>query len=394
LNWVLRRYNGGIKAILKGRVPAVPLQVEIHPFHRTQPMGCNNRCVWCTRLEDKNALKASQIEGIQPDRLIAFIVSLKGSGLRRIVLSGNSTEPLLYPRIDEVIRTIHATGMNWVLYTNLYYGRRIIDAVLDCAQPGDVLRVSLDAGNEASYLKTHRPQNDPQAFRTVVANLTEILSARAMRQSPLTVGIAYLMTADNSSEEELCETIERAQQIGVDFIRFSVPLKPTHQNPEFALAEAEAGRIKRRINRLVLEYELRGGRTKIEILEDDVIQGAKSFARCHHCKLIPVIGVRGKVYPCTSTSTADFDYLGIGDINQPDFPTQFWEIWRDSTKWQHDVHNCPDCTRFECDLNMEIDRRLALAGGQNKAASDVDRVGMLSGTKTQIPINAVLKTVP
>jgi wyosine [tRNA(Phe)-imidazoG37] synthetase (radical SAM superfamily) len=395
LSWVMREFAGGITRIVHGQLPGAPLQIEIHPYHCSQPLPCNNRCVWCTQLEDKTALKADAIVGIEPANLIKFIASLKGSGIRRIVLSGNSTEPLLYPRIEEVIRAIHAAGLNWVLYTNLYYGQKMLNVALDCSRPGDVLRVSLDAGNETSYMKTHRPQNDPQAFRIVTANLTELLRERAQRQSPLAVGIAYLMTECNSTGEELREAIQWAEQIGVDFMRFSVPLQPTHQNSEFALPEDEAGRIKRRISRLAWDYEIRRERysspMRIVVRQDEVIQGPKPFLACHHCKLIPVVGVRGKIYPCTSTSTADFDHLGIGDINQADFAAAFWDIWNDPTKWRHDVQNCPDCTRFEYDLNAEMDRRLALEGDLHSIPGTWTETR--SGTNEEMPTERVLEDV-
>jgi len=254
LGWIMRDFAPGIQAIERGQIPAAPLQIEVHPYYGGQPAACNYRCAWCTRLEDKLALKSDGIVGIAPDRLIAFIASLKDTGVRRLVLSGNSTEPLLYPRIGEVLQTIHASGMSWVLYTNFRYGANIIDAAVDYARRGDLLRVSLDAGNERSYLRTHRPRNDTRAFQAVIANLEKLLAVRALRKSPLTVGVAYLMTEVNSGEEELREAIERGMSMGVDFMRFSVPLKPTHQNPHFALAEAEARRIRSRISRLALEY--------------------------------------------------------------------------------------------------------------------------------------------
>jgi radical SAM protein with 4Fe4S-binding SPASM domain len=123
---------------------------------------------------------------------------------------------------------------------------------------------------------------------------------------------------------------------------------------------------------------------KIYVRQDEVNQGPKPFLACHHCKLIPVIGVRGRVYPCTSTSTADFDHLGLGDINQPDFTKSFWDIWNDPTKWRHDVQDCPDCTRFEYDLNAEIHRRLALAPGGDSIPRTymAGRSGAKQGTRS------------
>ena len=58
LGWVTKRYGDGIALIEQGKIPPAPLQIEIHPYHCAQAMPCNNRCIWCTRLEDKIALKS------------------------------------------------------------------------------------------------------------------------------------------------------------------------------------------------------------------------------------------------------------------------------------------------------------------------------------------------
>ena len=73
-------------------------------------------------------------------------------GTQGVLLSGNSTEPLLYPRIDEVIRAIKnggsdsASSMFMRLYSNFYYGEKV-EAVADVLNQDDYVRVSLDAGS-------------------------------------------------------------------------------------------------------------------------------------------------------------------------------------------------------------------------------------------------------
>lgn len=357
LAWVFHDYRTGVALIRRGRIPPVPLQIEIHPYHGSQPQGCNNRCVWCTRLEDKCALKTGAIRGLELESLLALLRSLKGRGVRRIVLSGNSTEPLLYPGIGEVIETIHSIGLPWVLFSNFYYGETILDTAPGQALPGSTIRVSLDAFSECSYDRTHRPQTGAGTFAKVKANVERLASRRAEQRSPLRIGIAYLMVEANSEAEELWDVICWADQLGLDFLRFSVPLQPTHQNGEFALAEEAAEAIRARATAVMDRYRrTRTARLDLSIRQDAVQQPAKPFVRCHHGKAIPVVGVRGKIYPCTSTSIADFDGLGLGDINDPDF--DFWQIWRDPTKWQHDTARCPDCTRFEYDFNAAVEEQM------------------------------------
>jgi hypothetical protein len=45
LDWVMREFRDGIASIELGQIPAAPLQIEVHPYHCSQPLPCNNRCV-------------------------------------------------------------------------------------------------------------------------------------------------------------------------------------------------------------------------------------------------------------------------------------------------------------------------------------------------------------
>lgn len=370
VSWFWYSYRDGVLDLLEGVTPKAPFQIEIHPYHYSQRFPCNNNCGWCTRRRDKLELRKAHDTGIKPNRLISFVRSLKGSGINKVIISGNSTEPLLYPWIGAVIKSIKSSGLGLGLFTNFYHGERVMDTLTRVATEGDLLRISLDAGTEESYRKTHHPV-DRAAFSKIIKNVERLLELRRIRKSPLKVDITYLVTEKNSSESELSSVIEWTDRIGVDMIRFSVPLKPTHQNPNYEMAEATADTIKKRIIDVAERYKDRG--IKIFIRQDSVNQPEKVFGKCHHGQLIPVIGARGKLYPCTSTSTADFGHLGMEDINSRDF--DFWKIWRDQTKWQHDTKHCPDCTRFEYDLNetlWEIFKLTANTTSREERARAVD----------------------
>ena len=73
-----------------------------------QNKPCTNDCSHCTRRMDKFALTKTGAVGIQPKRFIKFIRQFRGEDKRvaEFALAGNSTEPLLYPNIEEVIREI------------------------------------------------------------------------------------------------------------------------------------------------------------------------------------------------------------------------------------------------------------------------------------------------
>jgi len=355
LLWLNKEYHNGLVDILQRKVPRLPLQIEIHPYHHTQEVGCNNNCVWCTRLRDKYLLKQKNEQGIDPDRLISFITSLKGKKISRIVLSGNSTEPLLYPGIRDVIKSIKRAGMTFKLFTNFRDGEKVIDVLISEATNNDLVRISLDAFSEKSYQKTHRPTKRTKAFYEIRRNIENLLEEKRSEKSPLAVEVVHLLTIENSSERELHALLEWGYEVGVRRIRFSLPLIPTLSNRQIRFCRTDVDVTTGRLNKAIKKFRKNAqtSNMEIQIRGDNVHEEKKGFSVCAHWKVVAVLGARGKFWPCTSTSIFEYMHLGRGDINDRAF--DFCEFWHDLQEWNIDVLACPDCTRFEYDVNRTVD---------------------------------------
>ncbi|MDD5356031.1 MAG: UTP--glucose-1-phosphate uridylyltransferase, partial [Candidatus Omnitrophica bacterium] len=369
VRWLQEKVGlGGMSRIKGGLSLEVPVQVEIHPYSILQPKPCNNNCIWCTRGSDKQHLIDSQEIGIYPDSLIRFIQGFQGVGISEFALAGNSTEPLLYPEIEEVIKAIKGIGSSLRLYSNFYYGEKAVNAAKYLSQ-GDIIRVSLDSGRESSYALTHRPE-DKFAFKKILSNVSALLELKKSRDLKFEVVITYLLNSINSSDEELRFIISWAAFNGVNAIRFIRPLTPWgHKTNFYPLTLAALESTKKVISSLSAEF----GNNNTNIIFNPVYteQDAKNFQKCHYWKIAAILGSRGKFFPCTSTATEKYkNILGRSDINSKGF--NFWNFWSDRNKWAGiDLCNCEDCTRAEFEFNSVVDQYIRASSPIKEGSEEI-----------------------
>jgi MoaA/NifB/PqqE/SkfB family radical SAM enzyme len=119
----------------------------------------------------------------------------------------NWGEPLLHPRIGEMIRMVRTAGFKCSISSNLNEGTRLEDVVL--AGP-DHIRVSLSGFEEATYGATHT-RGDPKKVR---ANLAALRSLLDRHRIEIPVDIMYIAYRHNVGDDYL-----RMQQLCAD-LRF------------------------------------------------------------------------------------------------------------------------------------------------------------------------------
>ena len=347
-----------------GPLPA-PLKLEVHPYCLGQGLPCTNDCRHCTRREDRRDLQNLGIQGINPDRLIPLIESLAGRGVHDVVLSGNSTEPLLYPAIVDVVRAVKEGGLGITVFSNFFHGEQLLEAV-PWLGDGDVVRISLDAGTARTYDLIHDPRSR-HAFSRTLDNIEALIERRRRHGRNFHVEISFVLMSLNARSTEITAVVNWARDHAVDRVRFSHLLCPRIGNGEFDSSQLLSKRETVQAVALLkhLQTESADSGCEIQILEDEPQQPQKPFRACHHWKLVGVLGASGRFFPCTSVSLVRLmDRLGRGDINSPDF--DFWEFCNDPSKW---ADLCPqscaggqlaECTRFEFTANQEIEELAAM----------------------------------
>ena len=355
--WLLKKIGKeGINRIASGLPLEKPIQIEIHPYSIHQKRPCSNNCVWCTRKYDRDKLIVEKARGINPQNLIDFIKSFSGYGIHEFALAGNSTEPLLYPRIEDVIGAIKDIGSAVRLYTNFQYGKSILKLV-PRLQETDLIRISLDAGSSEIYQKTHNPYDGLSAFERVTQNIEDLLSKRSRSGGNFSVIITYLVNKLNCGEAEIAWLMDWAAKKGVDAVRFIRPLAPSNSDQKYyPLSQDDTRKVYNVFRKL--SNSLAHSSTEFVFSDADDVEDSKPFKECHYWKFAAVLGSRGMFFPCTSTAVAEYvGLLGRADIHGPDF--DFWRFWHDESKWLNiDVKNrCPECTRAENKTNFQIEQQ-------------------------------------
>jgi radical SAM protein with 4Fe4S-binding SPASM domain len=353
--WVKYEFPEGVNNILEGKQPEHPMHVEIHPHHLSTGF-CNNNCAACTGSRHRQEVKHRQA-GIEPGRLIETIGSFKNK-IKRVVFSGNCTEPLLYPEIGEAFRQIKMSGLDFALYSNFYYADRpgVLEAMTSGATSNDYSRISINAGSREAYNRTHKPR-DKQSYEKVLENVSALLDIKRKNNLNFFVHLTYLLDKHNCDKHNLENAIKWAyEHEGIDGIRFSTYQKPLGKNmPESAIVTDLAG-TRSIIEKLGEEYQKEGFCVDVTNEEIMTSQKQKQFSRCYVQNVFGVIGFDGGVYPCTAmASPSNSERYKFGNINYNDF----LEIWKaKALKANFPLDKCYDCTRAERAVNCEFQKVL------------------------------------
>jgi len=357
----LFRATSDLQRLIDGLPARKAVYLEVHPYHHSQDMLCTNDCIWCTRGDERKALTSLKVPGIDPDHLILLIQKIRTEIHQGILLSGNCTEPLLYPRIDEVVHAVKITGLRLRVYSNFYYGDRFLPAVrfLD---KRDYLRVSIDGFNDKAYRTTHRPRFS-DAFAKTVRNLEAICSERDSAGHHFQIGLTWLLTRSNSNLKDIRNAVQWGEAHRIQSIRFRVPVTPLIGKEDFCAADSLL--VNEELHALGMEVQTlqrRFREIKLQLVEEPSIQPTKPFSNCHYFRIMSVLGATGRFFPCTSVSLATaMSELGCGDVNEDGFDYSkarhaFAGQWSKLDPKRCCGGDASECTRFEYLVNDWLHR--------------------------------------
>jgi len=152
----------GVSAFLKtDRIRHAPLNLQLEPT-----TVCNLNCRMCIRRDSVTAPSHME-ENV-------FHLALKKLGPPRIVFAG-AGEPLLHPRIFDMIRFCEDSGIRTMMSTNLVTEPATFERLI--AQGPRVLKVSIDAPDAATYLAIR----GTDVFSKVLQNVRALVKGAAGR---------------------------------------------------------------------------------------------------------------------------------------------------------------------------------------------------------------------
>jgi hypothetical protein len=180
--------------------------------------ACNYACDHCIDWEILN-------RGISHDDAVlrASVAEMASRGLRSVILIGGG-EPTVHPSFVPFTRHLKTLGLEVAVVSNGSRNERILD-VVDTFDGKDWIRLSLDAGTDATFQAMHRPKK-PVTLDAICAGIAPI---KARNPAPR-VGFSFVITwrgAERGPGAPVVENIDeiplaarRARDAGFDYVSF------------------------------------------------------------------------------------------------------------------------------------------------------------------------------
>lgn len=255
--------------------PIVPITLEIQPSER-----CNHHCPHCQgkfALDRLDALNRSRNGALLDLTLLETIWELPPEG---IVISGNTGDPLMHPKIDKLFVELSDHSIPTVLITNgQLLNQYLADLIVQICRG---VRVSVDACDDHTFALTHGVRN---AWQSLLNNISALVEAkRHYAKSLCHIGIGFLTSA--LSKPWMLQATVLAKSLGVDYIQF----RPYHYDTTNVIdtlkecEELESGNFK-----VYSSYQ------KYSRLGDCF---DRSFTSCQAAWFYTVLDARGDLYIC------------------------------------------------------------------------------------------------
>jgi len=327
------------KAIIDGRIPPAPYQVEIHPT-----AACPLRCVDC----HGQHLRGSFTKPLPMELLTTLLSDISQMGTKSVVYSGVYSDPaadesrlaaLLATGADRWGVKLHTSGL---LLTPL-----VRTAAIDLADFDSYLSISKMTVDPLIYAKLCRPIGDPES---ALAKEQENLAALFHElRPPLTV--SFNCRVNRITAPGLPNLLRWFQDNSPLLIRlrFTADYKPTLAtgNTDWMMPASEAAET-------VWHAAKQARFQSMERLSFRYTDGLYAGATCYHQYLIAAVGADGMVYPCPAIAGDGFKHLAYGDLRRHRFPT----IWKNVVNSQP-IGQCPRCVAAcEKQLNTALDQEI------------------------------------
>jgi hypothetical protein len=200
--------------------------------------ACNYRCDHCI---DWDVLNSQQ--RYREETLRASISTLAARGLRSVILIGGG-EPTLHPGFAGFVAFLKDAGLDVAVVTNGSRGDRLLE-IAEALGERDWMRLSLDAGSDATFRAMHRPVRKDLGLDEVCSWVPRIKA----RNPRFRVGYSYVIVWRGAARDgvalvenvdEIALATARARSEGFDYISFKPVLERAGDGAE-VMAPDRAG---------------------------------------------------------------------------------------------------------------------------------------------------------
>ena len=319
--------------------------------------ACNFACPHCVDSGIINTGKYLELETIKQT-----IDTLQERGLLSIILIGGG-EPTLHKNFEEIVRHIKSKGLQLGIVTN---GSRLfkVATIADLLGDDDWLRLSLDAGTEKTFARSHMPKIS-LTLQEILTNAQEIKKSNPR----LTLGYSFVIVWDNLSLNghalspninEMSEAARLASLHSFDYVSFKPCLIRQQQSQKESLLEKSDQEQEQRI-REAIQHNLKTAQDAVQnnlkiltsvnlraLLSNQLSELKNQPKRCHMQFFNTVITPSG-IFRCPAFRGVDQAQIGPceGYTNQPNFEKTSQNLSREIQNY--DSHK--ECKVVACFYN-------------------------------------------
>lgn len=324
--------------------------IDIKERHDTYPVHmavgltdyCNHSCVFCS--SEFVTADVAKVNTMDINVLLNFLKEAKDAGLKAVTLIG-SGEPLIHPKVVEILYGIQEIGLDIGIFTNAaHITKEIQEAILKTCT---FVRCSVNASSAEEHEAIHRVKND---FGKVVENIRGLVKEKKKRgQEFPTIGTQFVFFEKNYMS--IVNAAKLWKDVGVDY--FEVKPVIGGEGSSVGINVFSANDKEEVKHQMELAQNYSGSSyqvyTKYNQYEKTLSEDIRRYNVCYGHALSPSLWSDGNLFICQNQ---EHDKDIIGNIYQESFA----EIWHGEKRkkriQQIRVNECPKGCR--CDLLNEI----------------------------------------
>jgi MoaA/NifB/PqqE/SkfB family radical SAM enzyme len=202
----LSQYPERIDAVLR-RDPVAAISVV---YLDVNTELCNHHCVFCDGF-----YRQLHTASLPWSRLEPLAAEMKELGVLSVVIAGDRGEPMLHPRIGDLLRLLADCGIAVGMYTN---GTVLPDAAVPALRAATWIRVSADAGSGRTHRLMHVYRQGRDDFHRLTNNVKRL--AGGVRE----LGISFVL--DPLNIEEITTAADLFLTLGASYVEYKPKYLP------------------------------------------------------------------------------------------------------------------------------------------------------------------------
>lgn len=321
-----------------------PYKVLIHPCSY-----CNLSCKWCIGsyvANNKEKLLKTNLNKIENmEKVIEGILSYKKVGkdyinggnetfkVENVSFSGITGEPMIAKKaVLYAINKLKENNIRVGMFTN---GVLLTPDIHDTLLKMDYILISLDAGENSTYVKLKCNDTDNNEFHTIINNIKALNSKKKEINGKTDINIGYMLNQFNYNE--IYKIAKEMKQIGVHYFRLKTDI-----SSQMLLDEEQNAIVREQIEKI--KNELEDDNFKFVAIHrlGNETEKIRDFKKCFIHYLYGAVSADGNVYPCNYHPKVD------GYTYDSAITNKFGDIWENIKNYEIDK-NIPKICPNRCD---------------------------------------------